>query len=200
MASGTTSQPAAAPETGGHRPGGRLALVLKVLLLLVIVAYLALIPLGLIGAENRLGLPELVLVAALLLSIPDVVANLAKISVSATGFSAEFQSRLTSVEASVHTLQLIVDGLVSEWERGLLLGLARPEPFMVEFHNHMVVELYRLDALGYVKPNLDAGIEAIRAHDGGKPAFNLHQYVRITAQGLKYLELRDELARSTRRA
>ena len=75
-------------------------------------------------------------------------------------------------------------------------GLAADGPFLVQFHNSMVAELNRLDAIRYVGPKPAYGIESIRERDGTDKKFDLKQYVEITGDGLEYLSLRRELLAS----
>ena len=67
---------------------------------------------------------------------------------------------------------------------------------MVRFHNNMIDELHRLDAIRYVAPNPGYGMTSIRERDGNDREFDLKQYCQITSEGLRYLELRDELVES----
>jgi hypothetical protein len=106
---------------------------------------------------------------------------------------SEIRSRQDTAESSIRTLQLVVKGIVTEFEYDKLRGLAAADQFMVRFHNDMMLELKRLDALGYVKPRPGYGIESIRQRDGRGDKFDLKQYVRITDEGLEYLKLRDEM-------
>jgi hypothetical protein len=121
--------------------------------------------------------------------------------INALGFSEtrthqevqRLQGRQNATESRLRTLQIVVKGLVSEFEYAKLRGLAAPLPFMVQFHNSMVQELNRLDAIRYVRPAPGYGIESIRERDGRDKQFDLKQYVQITDDGLEYLRLRDEL-------
>jgi hypothetical protein len=175
-------------------------------LLLVLVVYLLLIPLGLISPVNRLGFSELFLVAILLFWASGAIGRLADISVSSTGLSAKFQEiehrqqeihdRQNEAESRIHTLQLLVKGLVTEFEYDKLKGLAESSPFMVTFHNDMYEELKRLDAIRYIQPQPGYGLVSIRERDGRADKFDLKQYVQITSEGLEYLRLRAELLQS----
>lgn len=106
------------------------------------------------------------------------------------------QSRQNTTESKVNTLQIVVKGLVTEFEHDKLVGLAAADPFKVSFHNDMYEELKRLDAIGYVKPNSGYGIISIRERDGSGNQFDLKQYVHITEDGQEYLKLRSELGAS----
>ena len=124
--------------------------------------------------------------------------------VNALGFSEQrthqevqrLQGRQSATESRLRTLQIVVKGLVSEFEYEKLRGLAASAPFMVKFHNSMMQELNRLDAIRYVRPAIGYGIESIRERDGREAAFDLKQYIEITDDGYEYLRLRDELLQS----
>lgn len=105
----------------------------------------------------------------------------------------KLQDRQDSTESRLRTIQVVIKGLVTEFEYEKLRALAASGPFMVQFHNSMVIELNRLDAIRYVRPKPGYGIESIRERDGTDRRFDLKQYVEITTDGLEYLNLRDEL-------
>jgi hypothetical protein len=107
----------------------------------------------------------------------------------------ELQERQENTESRVKTMQLVMRGLITQFEYEKLVGLASTGPFEVQFHNSMVSELNRLDAIRYVRPRDGYGIESIRARDGTGFRFNLKEYVEITNEGLEYLKLRDEISR-----
>jgi hypothetical protein len=88
---------------------------------------------------------------------------------------------------------VVIKGLVTEFEFEKLRALAGDGPFMVQFHNSMVSEINRLDAIRYVRPKRGYGIESIRERDGTDKKFDLKQYIEITNNGLEYLNLRGEL-------
>lgn len=181
---------------------------LQFFLILILIVYLLLITIGLISPVNRLGLPELFLVAILIFWASGAITRLADISVSSSGLSAKFQEikerqqkindRQDEVESRIHTLQLLVKGLVTEFEYDKLKGLAESGSFMVTFHNDMYEELKRLDAIRYIQPQPGYGLVSIRERDGRADKFDLKQYVQITSEGLEYLKLREELLRSSR--
>jgi hypothetical protein len=106
------------------------------------------------------------------------------------------QGRQDATESRLRTIQIVVKGLVTEFEYEKLRGLAAADPFMVQYHNSMVQELNRLDAIRYIRPAPAYGIESIRERDGTDRKFDLKQYVQITDDGLEYLRFRDELLHS----
>lgn len=175
---------------------GSHGLMLKLILLVAVIIYLSLIPLGVIGPEYRLGTPELALIIILVLWLSGAASRLADFSISASGITARFQEIETQqeiIKSQIHTLQVVVKGLVTEFEYEKLVGLSKPHSFMVRFHNDMYEELKRLDAIRYVQPQPRFGIISIRECDGNGDEFDLKQYVRITDEGLQYLKLRNEL-------
>ena len=89
-------------------------------------------------------------------------------------------------------------GLVTDFEYTKLRGLAASGPFNVQFHNSMIAELNRLDAIHYVRPRAGYGIESMRERDGTDRKFDLKQYMEITEDGLEYLRFRDELLQSSK--
>jgi TIR domain len=107
------------------------------------------------------------------------------------------QDRQETTESRLRTIQVVIKALVTEFEYEKLRSLAGDGPFMVQFHNSMISELNRLDAIRYVRPKPGYGIESIRDRDGTDKAFNLKQYAEITSDGLEYLNLRRELLRTT---
>lgn len=124
-------------------------------------------------------------------------------AIRANGFSESrthqnlrrLEGRQNATESRVQTMQVVMKALVTEFEYQKLRGLTAPDPFLVQFHNSMVQELNRLDAIRYVRPRAGFGIESIRERDGSDKKFDLKQYVEITSDGLEYLKLREEVLR-----
>ena len=122
-------------------------------------------------------------------------------AIRASGFSEyrinqniqRMQGRQEATEERMRTMQVVMKGLVTFFEWQKLQGLAAPGPYAVQFHNSMVQELNRLDAIRYVKPIKIGGIESIRERDGSAAYFDLKEYVEITSDGLEYLKLRGQL-------
>jgi hypothetical protein len=108
----------------------------------------------------------------------------------------ELQGRQDTTESRLRTIQIVIKGLVTEFEYEKMGGLAADGPYMVQFHNSMVAELNRLDAIRYVRPKPGYGIESIRERDGTDKKFDLKHYVEITGDGSEYLGLRRELLSS----
>ena len=126
-------------------------------------------------------------------SVREVVRDLGVSEVKTAHQMQEIRSRQDSTESRLRTLQMITKGLVTEWEYEKLRGLAGDGPFLVRYHNHMIDELHRLDALQYVRPQKGYGMTSIRERDGNDHLFDLKQYCEITNEGREYLKLRDDL-------
>ena len=105
----------------------------------------------------------------------------------------KLESRQENIESSIRTLQIVIRGLVTEYECDKLRGLSGEVRFMVRFNSKMMDELYRLRALRYIEDNPGYHISSIRERDGKQDEFDLKQYVHITAEGNEYLRLRDDL-------
>lgn len=129
-------------------------------------------------------------------SIREVVRDLGVSDIKTARQVHDMRARQETTEARLRTLQMVMKGLVTEWEYQKLRGLAAEGSFMVHFHNHMIDELHRLDAIRYVQPKPGYGMTSIRERDGSDRAFDLKQYCEITTEGLQYLKLRDELLQS----
>src|SRR5512144_528079 len=122
-------------------------------------------------------------------------------AIRALGFSEQrtqqqirqLQNRQETTESRVRTIQILIKSLITEFEYEKLHGLAPNGPFMVQFHNSMIAELNRLDAIRYIRPKPGYGIESIRERDGTDKKFDLKQYIEITEDGLEYLNLRAEV-------
>jgi hypothetical protein len=107
------------------------------------------------------------------------------------------QGRQEATEERLRTMQVLMKAAITEFEWQKLQGLSAPGPFIVRFHNSMIQELNRLDAIRYVRPKQGYGIESIRQRDGSAEEFDLKQYVELTNYGLEYIKLRTDLLKSS---
>jgi hypothetical protein len=105
----------------------------------------------------------------------------------------QLQDRQKTTDSQLRTIQIVMKGLVTEFECAKLRGLAAEGPFMVRFHNDMLQELKRLEALRYAQPVAGYNIASMKERDGRADKFDLKQYIRITEEGSEYLKLREEL-------
>ena len=177
-----------------------------VLIILLAVSYLIAIPAGLIGRSQRLGTPEVIFAAALIIALAFATQTryaITDLTLGSGGVSAHFrqiEAGLSELEAEVRALQVSLTGLVTKWELAHLRNLAATGPALVRFGNIMQGELTRLDAMEFIRPNRPGGLNIIRDdHSGGLDDFDLKDYVEITQEGREYLALREQLAARTAR-
>jgi hypothetical protein len=196
---GDNSGQAAQPERTGLWRWSPAAVVI-----VFVLAYLVLVPVGVIAKDDRLGTTEAILVAALLVVfvfLAQTTYTVRGLSIGASGLVADFErieARQDVLEAEIRALQVSLTGLVTKFELVHLQKLAADGPAVVTFSEIMVRELEHLDALEFVFPTDVRGINAIREDYGGRrDDFDLNRYVEITRGGREYLALRARLAART---
>jgi predicted nucleotide-binding protein len=128
--------------------------------------------------------------------IRDIIRDLGLSPTRTSKHLGQVTQRQDTLESKIRALQIVIKGIVTDFEWEKLQGLARTGPFSVRFHNDMYEELKRLDAIRYVVPLTENGINSIKHHDGTGDEFDLKEHVRITALGVEYLKLREELLES----
>lgn len=176
-----------------------------VLVILLAFSYLIAIPAGLVGSSQRLGTPEIILAAALLIALvfaAQTKYTITDLTLGSGGVSAHFakiEAGLSDLEDEVRALQVSLTGLVTKFELIQLRKLAAEGPAVVHFSNIMLQgELTRLDAMEFIRPSGPRGLNAIRDDHGNDSVdFNLKDYVEITQQGREYLALREQLVAQT---
>lgn len=169
--------------------------VLAAVVGVLLVAYLVMVPLGVIGASARLSTPEIIVAVAVLVlsqySIEDLTFD--------TGGASKIrlrrvEDRQRALESDVKALMMALSGIVTKHELSHLRGLDAPGRFEVQYSNHMFRELERLDAMQFVEPVRDGGLSAIRTdHQVPDDRFDLKDYAKITERGQDYLKLLDSL-------
>ncbi|MEU4223283.1 hypothetical protein AB0F17_03215 [Nonomuraea sp. NPDC026600] len=180
----------------------RASAVCAVVLVIAYLAYLVLIPFGLVDGDNRLELPEIALAIALLVgaSFSASSYSITDFTIGPGGFSArlaQYEKRQNSLEADVNALRIALTGLVTKYEWDHLRRLTEQPMVMVKFREDrkLQLELERLDAMGFISPRDELrGLNAIVDDHAGDPEeFDLKNYVEITDDGADYLELRKRL-------
>jgi hypothetical protein len=192
-------------EMTDHIPSA-LRRVLAAVAVLLVLAYLVLIPLGVIHNQDRLGTPEALLATVLLVVFLFHAQNsysIRDLTVGSSGIAASFEridARQSALESDVRALQVTLTGLVTKFELVHLENLASEGPATVRFSQIMISELEHLDAMQFVRPTHVHGLNAIREeHGSGLDDFDLRQYVEITGEGREYLTLRAMRAARTAR-
>jgi hypothetical protein len=173
--------------------------------LLLVVAYLVLIPVGVIARDDRLGTPEAILAAAVILGILFAAQTsyaIKGLTIGSSGLVASFErieARQDVLEGEIRALQVTLTGLVTKFEVIHLEKLAGEAPAVVRFSEIMLRELEHLDAMEFVRPTDLRGLNAIRDHSNWLDDFDLKRYIEITREGREYLALRARLAARTAR-
>lgn len=165
--------------------------IFSVVVAVLLIGYLIVVPLGFIGPDKRLTTAEIVLAVAVLVLSQYSIEDL---TFDAGGASKirlrRVEDRQSALESDVKVLQVALSGIVTKYELSHLRGLAASGMFDVQYSNHMVRELERLDAMQYVEPVRSDGLNAIRTdHQGPDDRFNLKDYAKITGRGREYLKL-----------
>lgn len=148
------------------------------------------------------GSPTVVTVLVLPLFVYGVVSGRLHELTAPGGWRATFDEvkRQQELQASdIESIRVALRGLVSKYELQHLQGLATRNPFNVNYGKEFFNELKRLDDFGFLlpHPNLERGLYTVferYGHEENAPLeertrFNLHDYVVITAEGDRYLEL-----------
>jgi hypothetical protein len=178
--------------------------ILHAALLLFAITYVLLIPLGVIGKDNRWGTEEVVLLGLLVLFSSRLVESVTDLTIGKEGVVAKFrqledrqreqQEQLSYQKAQIRSLQVALQGIVSQYEFDKLVGLAREEPFLCYYSNDLYEEMKRLRAMGLVLHHAGTGLGDMRAHYKDKPQqFDLKRFFYITKLGQEYMALRREL-------
>ncbi|MBT2235624.1 hypothetical protein [Nonomuraea sp. NEAU-A123] len=206
-----TTNPSRGQDDDGSRPARqrtasvaflRASAACAVLLVIAYLAYLVLIPFGLVDSSDRLELPEIVLAITLLVgaSFSASSYSVTDFTIGPGGFSArlaQYEKRQNSLEAEVSALRIALTGLVTKYEWDHLRRLMEQPMVMVRFREDrkLQLELDRLDAMGFIKPKDEVrGLNAIVDDHASDPhEFDLKNYVEITGDGADYLELRKRL-------
>jgi hypothetical protein len=104
------------------------------------------------------------------------------------------EEQLSLQQAEIRSLQLALQGIVTQYELDKLNGLSAREQFMCYYSEDLYNELKHLRAMGFVRHHDGVGLTTIRQRYKGRDAqFNLKDYFYITDNGLEYLRVRREL-------
>jgi len=104
------------------------------------------------------------------------------------------ETKLSKHQADIRSLQVALQGILTQYEFEKLLGLSRDEPFLCYYSDDMLAELKRLRAMNLVHHYEGVGLTAIRDRYKNKnQQFDLKKFFYITEQGREYLNLRNSL-------
>jgi hypothetical protein len=124
----------------------------------------------------------------------------------------QVEKRQAIQESEIRAIQIALEGVLTKHEIGLLEGLNTPNEFMIRYEPDLYRYLHRLDGLNFIQPKLGYGLITIeeRHKDDEKlpvppherPPFNLKEFVYITDDGKRYLNILnyilDKVAEQTR--
>jgi hypothetical protein len=126
----------------------------------------------------------------------------------------QVEKRQAIQESEIKAIQIALQGVLTKHEIGLLEGLNTPAKFMfmIRYEPDLYRYLHRLDGLNFIQPNPGYGLTTIeeRHKDDEKlpvpphqrPPFNLKEFVYITDDGKRYLNILsyilDKVAEQTR--
>jgi CAP12/Pycsar effector protein, TIR domain len=107
----------------------------------------------------------------------------------------EDQARqLSRHQAEIRSLQVALQGIVTEYEYDKLTGLTRDEPFLCYYSEDLFNELKRLRAMGLIQHHEGTGLRDIRNNFKDRDRrFDLKRFFKVTPRGAEYLRLRMEI-------
>jgi hypothetical protein len=180
--------------------------IFHVALLVAATVYVLAIPLGLVPKDNRFQLEEVALVGILAIVSSSLMDSLADITIGKEGVTARFkeiehrqekqEDELSRQQAEIRSLQVALQGIVTQYEMDKLVGLSKPGEFLCYYSDDLYNELKRLRALGLIINHAGTGLTSIRRDykDKGE-RFDLKRFFALTDQGAEYLKLRGDLLR-----
>jgi hypothetical protein len=111
----------------------------------------------------------------------------------------EQQEELSRQQAQIRSLQVALQGIVTQYELDKLVGLDANDPFLCYFSEDLYEELKRLRAMGLVRNHEGTGLGSIRRqYRDRNEQFDLRRFFYITEQGREYLQLRHQLTADDR--
>jgi hypothetical protein len=104
------------------------------------------------------------------------------------------EKQLAQHQAQIRSLQVALQGIVTQFEFDKLIGLNADGAFLCYYSDDLYAELKRLRAMGLVRNHQDTGLSTIRReYKDRNHQFDLKRFFYITAAGQEYLALRREL-------
>jgi hypothetical protein len=104
--------------------------------------------------------------------------------------------QLSRQQAEIRSLQVALQGIVTQFEHDKLIGLVGEGPFLCYYSEDLYNELKRLRAMGLIQHHEGTGLRDIRNnYKDREQKFDLKRFFSITAKGLEYMKLRIELMR-----
>lgn len=127
-------------------------------------------------------------------SIRDVIRDLGIAESKVSKVVNNIQQRQERQEAEIRSLQITLQGIVTQYELEKLVGLSKQSPFLCYYSDDLIDEIKRLRAMNLVKNHEGVGLRVImQDYKDKKLQFDLRQFFYLTEQGRDYLRVRREL-------
>jgi Predicted nucleotide-binding protein containing TIR-like domain len=111
-----------------------------------------------------------------------------------TSRQEEQQQELAEHQSQIRSLQVALQGIVTQFEFDKLTGLNDDQPFLCYYSEDLYSEVKRLRAMGLVENYEGTALSTIRQnYKNSNEQFDLKRFFRITDAGREYLSLRREL-------
>jgi hypothetical protein len=173
----------------------------KVLLTVLVLAYLLLVLSGRIGPAAKFGWTEFALIALVVLFSAGFLDKVAKFSLGEKGLEITLDAlkdQQKAQQSDLTAIKIALRGLVTKYEYRHLARLNADGSYDVQYGNKFFDEITRLDDIGYIKPtdSNPQGFVTIREKFSAHPEipFNLKDYMQITGDGKAYLQAREHPA------
>jgi hypothetical protein len=178
----------------------------QIALIAIGAVYLVLIPLGRIPKDYRWDTEEIILFGLIVVACSRLIDSVTDLSIGRQGVAAKFrqlenrqqeqQDQLLHQRAQIRSLQVALQGIVSQYEFDKLVGLVGEEPFLCRYSDDLFAELKHLRAMGLVIQHAGTGLTDMKNHHKDRPQeFDLKRFFYVTKLGREYMDLREELAR-----
>ena len=115
------------------------------------------------------------------------------LAISALSVRQERQERtLERQQSEIRSLQVALQGIVTDYEYDKLTGLATDQPFLCHYSDDLYNEMKRLRAMGLAMNHDGVGLSSLRRDykDRGIQ-FDLKHFFFLTERGREYLKLRE---------
>jgi hypothetical protein len=105
------------------------------------------------------------------------------------------ETQLTRQQAEIRSLQIALQGIITQFEYDKLVGLSQDAPFICYYSDDLYDELKRLRAMHLVQNNYEGrGLRMLMSeYKDRNRQFDLKDFFHVTEQGREYLKLRKEL-------
>jgi hypothetical protein len=117
----------------------------------------------------------------------------------------QVEKRQSIQESEIKAIQIALKGILTKHETGPLTQLSGPEKVLIRYEPDLYRYLHRLDGLGFIQPKNGHGLYDIekdhkddeRLPYEQRPPFDLKEYVYITDEGKKYLNILNDILKKS---